>query len=85
MIGSLYTGEDYHLLASTELNFPPDQDRMPFGIQFLDDQLPEEVESFELLLVAEDDSTNISFSLAAAAVNIIDNDGELRMSYLKVT
>ncbi len=78
----LCIGEDYRLLASTELNFPPNEERMPFGVQFLDDQLPEEVETFELELVTEDDHTNISFSLSTTSVNIIDNDGEKYMCLL---
>ncbi len=73
---SNFIGEDYNVLARTEVSFPPDKERMAFSLQLLDDQLPEETESFQLLLVTEDDQSNISFSLTTTTVNIVDNDGE---------
>ncbi len=73
---SIFIGEDYNLFARTEINFPPEEERMAFSLQLLDDQLPEETESFQLLLVTEDDQSNISFSLTTTTVNIVDNDGE---------
>ena len=63
-----------------QLNFPAGERRANFNVTIVDDNVIENMESFQLLLSIPNDLTSKGVQVgpnSAATVTIMDNDGEL--------
>ena len=72
-------GDDYQQVQ-LQIEFMPGDTRKEFNVSIVDDNMIEDLESFQLSLSITDDITSKGVQLGpndTATVTIIDNDGEL--------